>query len=444
MSFPHSVGTRLLSKVNIMDIIPTINIEQDFSTPQLKLPKLPDGDFYQFHTTIKPSGSQCNLDCTYCFYLHKETLLQQPKRPRMSEALLELYIKQYIEAQTGPSVEFTWQGGEPTLMGIDFFEKVIEIQNKYKKANQEIFNDLQTNGTLLNDEWCQFLKKHNFLVGLSIDGPAEYHDKYRYSKTKQPTFERVMKAVALLHKHNVPFNALCVVNRDNAKAPLDVYRFLRDKVKPQLIQFIPGIETKDFHSVAPQHWPEENLPVIGSPASKPGTVDSVVSDWSVDADDWGMFLNTIWDEWFQRDFGNVFVDQFENVISLMFGYGPQKCVNSEVCGKALAIEHNGDLYSCDHFVYPEFKLGNIQQVHQGDLMFSERQKQFAYAKSDQLPAYCKSCSYLKLCWGECPKNRFIKTPDGEQGLSYLCSGLKRFYSKVTNNQAELQRRLNVL
>ncbi len=406
-----------------MTIIPIRSAVAD--GPTLKLPNLPKGDFYRFHAMVKPSGAQCNLDCAYCFYLHKEDLLQQPKKSRMSEALLEQHIRQYIEAHTGPEVVFSWQGGEPTLMGLEFFQRVIALQAQYKKAGQAIENDLQTNGILLDEEWCSFLKQNNFLVGLSIDGPAVLHDEFRYSKGGTPTFERVMAAVALLHQYQVPFGALCVVNRKNAKRPIDVYRFLRDQVRPRIIQFIACVEPTDFRSV------------------EPAAANSTVTDWSVAAEDWGYFLGRIWDEWWRRDYGKVFVDQFENVISQMLGYGAQKCVSSQICGKALALEHNGDLYSCDHFVYPEYRLGNILQVHEGDLAFSEQQKKFAYAKSDTLPRYCKACTYLDLRWGECPKNRFIKTPEGEVGLNYLCQGLKQFYAKATAARTELARRLGV-
>lgn len=410
------------------------------ASPELKLPKLA-GDSYRFHTMVKPSGAQCNLDCRYCFYLHKEDLLHQPRMPRMSESLLEAHIRQYIEAQTGNEVVFSWQGGEPTLMKLDFFRRIVELQAKYQKPGQRIENDLQTNGILLDDEWAAFLKQHHFLVGLSIDGPAELHDKHRYSKGGKPTHARVMAAVALLHQYQVPFSALCVVNRDNAKRPIDVYRFLRDQVRPRTIQFIPGVESRDFHSVAPGRWDVDSLPLQGSARARPGAPDSVVTEWSVDPDDWGYFLNRVWDEWFKRDFGRVFIDQFENVVSMMFGAGSQKCVTGRICGKALAIEHNGDLYSCDHFVYPEYRLGNITETHEGDLAFSDVQKRFAFAKSDTLPKYCQSCPYLELCWGNCPKDRFIKTPDGEPGLHYLCSGLKAFYRKVTSARSELARRL---
>lgn len=409
--------------------------------PVLKLPTLPKGDYYRFHAMLKPSGAQCNLDCAYCFYLHKEDLLQQPRKSRMSEALLEQHIRQYIEAQTGSEVVFSWQGGEPTLMGLDFFRRVVELQTRYRKPGQAIENDLQTNGVLLDGEWCSFLKQNGFLIGLSIDGPGTLHDEYRYSKGGTPTFERVMAAAALLHQYQVPFSALCVVNRKNAKRPTDVYRFLRDQVRPRIIQFIPCVEPADFRAVAPGYWDKADLATLGSTQATPGSVGSIVTDWSVAPEDWGYFLCRVWDEWLRRDYGKVFIDQFENVISQMFGHGAQKCVSSQICGKALALEYNGDLYSCDHFVYPQYRLGNILQEHEGDLAFSEQQKKFAYAKSDTLPRYCRACNYLNLCWGECPKSRFLKTPDGESGLNYLCQGLKQFYAKATLARSELARRL---
>ncbi len=410
------------------------------ASPALKRPATTGGAIYRFHTMVKPAGAQCNLDCSYCFYLHKEELLDQPKMPRMSESVLELHVRQYIEAQTGDEVVFSWQGGEPTLMGLEFFERMVALQKKYTKPPQRIENDLQTNGTLLDEQWCAFLKANNFLVGLSIDGPAELHDKHRCSKGGKPTHERVMAAVELLHRYQVPFSALCVVNRDNARKPIDVYRFLRDAVRPRLIQFMPGMERRDFRTVAPGHWPAESLPMLGSPQARPGTPESIVAEWSIAPEDWGYFLGRVWDEWLAKDFGRVFVDQFENAISIMVGAGSQKCVTSQICGKALAVEHDGSLYACDHFVYPEYRLGNIRDEHEGDLAFSERQQAFGYAKSERLPAYCRTCESLKYCWGDCPKDRFLRTPDGEAGLHYLCAGLKQFYRKVEASKSELFRR----
>ncbi len=420
-----------------------IPIYPQFDSPQLRLPKLPAGENYRFHTMVKPAGAQCNLDCDYCFYLHKEDLLQQPKTPRMADSVLEAHIRQYIEAQTGDEVVFSWQGGEPTLMGIAFFQRVVDYQRKYRRAGQRIENDLQTNGVLLDEAWAAFLKEHGFLVGLSIDGPAELHDKHRYSKGGKPTHTKVMAAAELLHRFAVPFSALCVVNRDNARRPVDVYRFLRDKVRPRSIQFSPCVESAVFHGTAPGRWPAERQAPLGSPQAQPGHVDSVVTPWSVASEEWGYFLNRVWDEWLAHDYGRVFVDQFENAISMLFGFGSQKCVTSPICGKALAVEHDGEVYACDHYVYPEYRLGNIRQVHEGDLAFSDAQKTFGYAKAKTLPAYCRNCTYLQLCWGHCPKDRFLKTPDGEAGLQYLCSGLKAFYRKVLAAKPELAQRLSV-
>ncbi|HHQ4776963.1 anaerobic sulfatase maturase [Aeromonas veronii] len=409
--------------------------------PPLSLPQLADGDYYAFHTMIKPSGAQCNQDCAYCFYLHKEDLLRQGKVPRMSESLLEAHIRQYLAAQTGPVAVFTWQGGEPTLMGLDFFHRIVELQARYARAGQRVENDLQTNGALLTAEWCAFLKQHDFVVGLSIDGPEELHNIYRYSKGGKPTFDRVMNAVELLHRYNIRFNALCVVNNKNINSPLPVYEFLRDQVRPYVIQFLPAVEPINFQNTAPGYWELSTLPISGTSRAKPGQPDSVVAEWSVSPDDWGHFLTQIWDVWLSEDFGSVFVDQFENVISQMLGRGAQSCVSGQICGKAIAIEHNGDVYSCDRFVYPEYRLGNILHVHQGEMAFSERQKEFGYAKHKSLPKYCKTCSYLKLCWGECPKNRFVRTPDGEAGLNYLCPGLKIFYKKTLADLPVILRRL---
>lgn len=399
--------------------------------PQLKLPPLAKGNFYGFHTMLKPSGAACNINCEYCFYLHKQDLLNQSKHPRMPITILEQHIRQYIEAQSGnTSVTFTWQGGEPTLMGIEFFETVIAIQQKYAPADMTIYHDIQTNGLLLDDKWCNFLIKHNFLVGISIDGPKALHNKYRRTNNDKPTFDLVMRAIARLKHYQIPFNALCVVNADNAKQPLAVYRFLRDAVKPRMIQFLPGVEPTDFAKHSPLRRQPTTMVQQDSQRIDPAATDSIVTAWSVSPEQWGSFLSTVWQEWLTRDVGKVFVDQFENTLSQALGYGAQKCTTAPICGKALALEHNGDLYCCDHFVYPDYKLGNILATHEGDLVFSKKQQQFAYLKQSTLPTDCKHCPVLALCWGDCPKHRFIKTANGETGLSYLCTGLKQFYSQV--------------
>ncbi|PNP98875.1 anaerobic sulfatase maturase [Moraxella sp. RCAD0137] len=394
-------------------------------------------DVFAFHMMIKPSGSQCNIDCEYCFYLHKENLLNQPKSPRMSDAVLEQHIVQYINAQTTDEVVFTWQGGEPTLMGLAFFKKAVELQKRHAKPNQRILNDLQTNGLLIDDEWCQFLKAENFLVGISIDGPKPLHDKLRVTKNGKPTFDYVKKAINLLHQYQIPFHALCVVNHYNAQAPLEVYRFLRDEVRSRMIQFLSAVAPVDFDTQATLYMrasPDANERRIHTHAS-------CVTDWSVTPDDWGRFLVTVWHEWLANDYGKVFVDQFENTISQAFGLGAQKCTTAPICGKALAIEHNGDVYSCDHFVYPEYRLGNITQIDESKLTFSQQQASFGYAKHLNLPSDCKRCKFLKLCWGECPKNRFIADSDGTHRLNYLCTGLKTYFSQVAQDLPTIHSRL---
>ena len=401
----------------------------------------PAGGHSRFHAMIKGIGSLCNLDCTYCYYLHKEGLLHHPRAPRMSDELLEQHIRQYIEAQGADEVVFSWQGGEPTLLGLDFFRKVVALQAKYKKPGQRIENDLQTNGTLLYDEWAVFLKENGFLVGLSCDGPKPLHDFHRRSKGGQGTHDRVVAAAHLLKKHGVPFNALCVVNRENAKLPLDVYRFLTRELGAWRVQFIPCVEPQVFREVAPQHWNPAEMPVTDTPRARPGPPDSVVTDWTVDPDDWGYFLCKVWDDWFRRDYGKVHVDLFETAVAQSVGLPAQRCVSAEFCGKGMVIEHNGDVFSCDHYVYPEYRTGNIAETHWGDMAFSAAQKKFGFAKRDTLPKYCRECEHLKLCWGECPKNRFVRTPEGEPGLNYLCPGLKQFYGHIQGDMVEIMKRI---
>lgn len=389
--------------------------------------KSEQGNERRFHVMAKPGGAKCNIDCQYCFYLHKENLLHQPKQPKMDDETLEAFVKSYIESQDGEQIVFSWQGGEPTLLGLDYFRKVVELQKKYKPSGIRIENDLQTNGILLNDEWCEFLLANNFLVGLSIDGPEELHDKYRKTRSGKPTFHLVMKAVEKLQRHGVRFNALVTVNRHNVNYPVEIYRFLTRELGVTYIQLAPVVEANDFHTTAPQFWNEQMIPVMGSELAKPGHPMSVVTDWSVDPDDWGKFLSEMFVEWVNNDLGRVLVNLFETAVAQVMGKPAQLCITSEFCGKGLAIEHNGDVYSCDHYVYPEYKLSNIHEHSLNEMAFSTRQFSFGMAKRDSLPDYCKKCPYLKYCWGECPKNRLIKTPDGEEGLNYLCSGIRRFF-----------------
>ncbi len=395
----------------------------------------------RFHVMAKPAGSACNLDCKYCFYLSKRELPGGPGSGHMSDEVLERFVKDYIEGVTGDEVVFSWQGGEPTLLGLGFFEKVVALQKKHAKPGQRVENDLQTNGTLLDEDWARFLKEHRFLVGLSIDGPREIHDHYRITKHAEPTFDRVFAAAKTLRRHGVRFNTLTCVHRYNASRPLDVYRFLRRELDSTYIQFIPIVEARDFATVAPERWDAARLPVVGSPEARPDHPDSIVTPWSVDPDEYGYFLCKVWDEWQARDVGKVLVNLCETLVAQHMGLPSQVCVHSEVCGKGVALEHDGDVYSCDHYVYPEYHLGNIRQRSLGDMVFSPRQVRFGYAKSETLPAYCRQCPYLSDCWGECPKNRLLRTPDGEPGLNYLCTGLKRFFSHAVPTARRMARRL---
>lgn len=381
-----------------------------------------------FHIMAKPGGSKCNIDCHYCYYLDKMDLSGGPGNGKMSDEVLENYIRQYIEGVTGNEVVFSWQGGEPTLLGLDYYKKIVEFEKKYSRPGLKINNDLQTNGILLNEEWCEFLKKNDWLVGISIDGPRELHDAYRLTKNGKPTFDLVMKGINLLKKFKVPFNTLTCVNRINAKRPLDVYRFLRREINSTYIQFIPIVEYKGFETTAPFFWDWEKIPKDGSPEARPGHSDSIVTDWSVDPDDYGYFLSKVFDEWLNRDYGKVLVNHIETLVAQHLGMPSQICIYSRFCGKGLVIENEGSVYSCDHFVYPEYKLGNVMENNLAGMVYSDKQNKFGFDKSDALPDFCKKCEYLTDCYGECPKNRIIRTADGEPGLNYLCSGLKKYFS----------------
>jgi uncharacterized protein len=412
--------------------------------PPLHLPALPEGRHYRFHAMLKPSGGECNIDCEYCFYLHKTELLGHPPHARMDEHTLDAHIRQYIEAQTGEEVVFSWQGGEPTLMGLPFFEQVIRLQARYAKAGQRVSNDLQTNGIALDDAWVAFLKKHDFHVGLSIDGPRELHDTFRKTRNGKPTFDYVVAAAKRLRDAGVSFAALCVVNRVNAKHPKDVYRFLADELGTWRVQFNPAVEPRVFKTAAPAMLDRSHAPTQGTPRARPGHPLSIVTDWSVDPDDYGTFLCAVWDEWLATDFGRIHVNLFETAVAQAAGMPAQTCTQAEFCGKGLAVEHNGDVFSCDHFVYPEYRIGNIHEVHLGDLAFSTRQERFGMDKRDTLPKQCMSCAYLRLCWGECPKNRLIRTRDGEPGLNYLCSGLYKFYEHIGPDVVRILKHLGYL
>jgi uncharacterized protein len=276
---------------------------------------------------------------------------------------------------------------------------------------------------------------------LSCDGPKRMHDRYRMTKGGEPTHDKVMAAAGLLRKHGVPFNVLCVVNRENAKRPLDVYRFLTRELGAKRVQLISCVEPKVFRDVAPGRWDATSMPVVGTPQAKPGSPDSVVTDWAVDPDDWGRFLCKVWDAWYRRDFGKVYVDLFETAVAQSMGLPSQRCITSEFCGKNMVVEHNGDVFVCDHYVYPEYRVGNIRESHWIAIAYSERQKTFGFDKRNKLPQYCRQCRHLELCWGECPKNRFVRAPDGEAGMNYLCPGLKQFYAHIQRDIPEIRRRM---
>ena len=396
----------------------------------------------RFHVMVKPAGASCNLDCTYCFYLGKDTLDGGLGRGRMDDDVLERFVRDYIASVTSDEVVFSWQGGEPTLRGLDFFRRAVALQRKYAKPGQRIENDLQTNGTLLDEDWARFLAEHRFLVGLSIDGPRDVHDRYRVTKGGEPTFDKVVAAARLLKRFGVPFNTLTCVHRYNASRPLDVYRFLRRELGSTYLQFIPIVEPRDFATTAPGHGDPSRLPVVGTPRAHPDHPLSVVTPWSVDPDEYGRFLCKVWDEWHARDVGRVLVNFCETLVAQHMGLPSQLCVYAETCGKGVAIEHDGSVYACDHYVYPEYRLGNVADRSLGDMVFSPAQVKFGYAKSETLPAYCRKCEFLSDCWGECPKNRLLRTPDGEPGLNYLCPGLKQFFRHAVPAAKRMAAELN--
>lgn len=361
-----------------------------------------------FHVMVKPRGPICNLDCGYCYYLSKERLYPGSDF-RMPDDVLESFTRQYIEAQRVPEVTFGWQGGEPLLMGIDFFRRAIELQGRYRRPGMRLINSIQTNGVLLDDAWCRFFQRHDFLVGLSLDGPRELHDAYRRDKGGAPTFERVMHGAALLQQHQVAFNVLTTVHAANAGHPLDVYRFMRDEVGAEFIQFIPIVQRHNKTGF------QEGTELTGR---------------SVTGRQYGDFLIAVFDEWVRHDVGRVFVQIFDVALAAWMGQRPGLCVFEETCGLGLAMEHNGDLYACDHFVEPRYRLGNIQETPLAELVASERQRRFGLSKRDDLPRVCRECDVRFVCNGACPKNRLLAVPGDGRRLSALCEGYKAFFTHV--------------
>ncbi len=366
-----------------------------------------------FSVMAKPAGPACNLDCAYCFYLDKKELFPDGRPWRMPSATLESYIRQVVEARDGRKATFVWQGGEPTLLGVSFFEEVVELQKKYG-GPEGIDNALQTNGILLDEEWCSFLAQHRFLVGVSIDGPREIHNRYRLNKMGQGSFDRVLHGVELLKNYGVEFNTLTVVHRGNAMYPLEIYGFLKD-IGSRFLQFIPVVER-----------------VSGppGPANRSSDPTTIVADWSVNPVDYGAFLCAVFDQWVRHDVGSVFVQAFDVALESWMGMQPNLCVFRTTCGDALVLEHNGDLFSCDHFVDTDHRLGNLADVSLRTAASLERQVAFGRAKRESLPGQCLECSVRFACNGECPKHRFVATPEGEGGLNYLCPAYNQFFRYI--------------
>ena len=379
-----------------------------------------------YHLLAKPTGAVCNLDCKYCFFLSKE-MLYPGSRFRMADEMLETYIQQLLESHRTTEVTVAWQGGEPTLMGLDFFKRTVELVDQYKKPNQQINYSIQTNGTLLDDDWAAFFKQQNYLVGLSVDGPRHLHDAYRVNKGGKGSFDQVIRGWEVLKKHQVEVNILCTVHAANQDHPLEVYRFFRDELGAQFIQFIAIVEraTKESLPIANEGWSER--PGGERPLYIQG--GHLVTERSVGPEQYGHFLIEIFEEWVRRDVGEVFVQMFDVTLGSWVGQH-NLCIFAPTCGTALALEHNGDLYSCDHFVEPDYLLGNINDTHMIELIASDQQLKFGQDKMTTLPRYCVDCEVRFACHGGCPKNRFIKTPDDEPGLNYLCAGYKTFFTHV--------------
>jgi uncharacterized protein len=386
----------------------------------------------RFHLLAKPSGSTCNIDCKYCFFLSKEALYPND-RHRMSDATLEAYIRQLLESHRLPEVTVAWQGGEPTLMGLDFFRKAVAMVDRYRRPGQKIQQTFQTNGIALDDEWCAFLKEHDFLVGLSVDGPREIHDTNRVTRGGQGTFDLVMKGWRCLREHGVDFNILCTVNAANQDHGRRVYRFFRDELQASWVQFIPIVEraTADTIQIANRGWserPKEKRLLY----TQTGTL---VTTRSVTGEKYAQFLIDIFEEWLRHDVGKVYVQLFDVTLEAYFGRY-KLCIHAPTCGNGPALEHNGDLYACDHFVEPGFKLGNIHETHMLELVASPQQRKFGLDKRDALTRQCRECEVRALCNGGCPKERFALAQDGEPGHNYLCAGLYRFF---THTRPAMQR-----
>lgn len=370
------------------------------------------------YVMLKPIGSRCNLDCDYCYYLEKANLYKdEDKGHVMSEQLLEKFIQQYIEAQTTPQIMFTWHGGETLMRPLSFYKKAVEFQKKYSNGRL-IENSLQTNGTLLNDEWCKFFKENNFLIGISIDGPQEFHDEYRRDKMGRPSFHKVMKGIALLQKYNVEYNVMAVVNDYNSEYPVEFYKFFKD-IGAQFIQFTPIVERL-----------RKNRSPLKLATANETSDEAELAHYSISPEKWGNFLCAVFDEWIKEDVGNIYVQIFDSTLANWVGEQPGLCTMAKTCGHAGVMEFNGDVYSCDHFVFPEYYLGNVNVKPLTSMMYSEKQLKFGNDKFDKLPKQCRECDFLFACYGECPKNRFVIDKHGNSGLNYLCQGYYKFFNHV--------------
>ena len=379
------------------------------------------------YVMLKPAGAHCNLACKYCYYLEKNNLYDKSHRHIMSDEMLEQFTREYIEAQTMPQVLFTWHGGEPLMRSIDFYKKALTLQKKYARGRR-IDNIIQTNGTMLTDEWCEFFAQNNWLVGISIDGPQEYHDHYRLTTTGNPSWQKVMHGIELLKKHHVEWNAMAVVNAYNANHPLEFYHFFKDN-GCQYLQFTPIVERLT------KHQDGRTL------ASLADNHEIPLADFSVTPEQWGNFLCAIFDEWVRNDVGKMFVEIFDCTLANWMGVLPGICAYSKNCGHAGVMEHNGDVYSCDHFVFPEYKLGNIRDHTLIEMLYGDKQHAFSRLKHTSLPRQCKECDMEFACHGECPKNRFEKDKYGEPGLNYLCKGYYKYYSHVAPYMDFMKREL---
>jgi uncharacterized protein len=373
---------------------------------------------YPFHVMVKPHGPVCNLACRYCFYLHKNTLLESSSRWRMSDAVLESFTRQYLAAHPdGFPVNFAWQGGEPTLMGVDFFRRAVALQQHHRRDGQAVTNSFQTNGVLIDDDWAAFFKAHDFLVGVSVDGPRGVHNQHRVDPSGTGSFDRVMAGAEVLKRHGVAYNALSCVSNISPPQALAIYRFLREHFEH--IQFIPVVEETGFTAAAP-FLPD----AAGTAGRRPG---ALVQSWSVTPEGYGDFLCAVFDEWVHNDVGRVFVQLFDMTLARWVGRPAGLCVFAPICGKALVLEHDGTVYACDHFVYPEYRLGSLNETPLAALVNGARQRRFGEDKRDRLPAKCRACVYLSLCGGGCPKERFTTAPDGGRELNYLCAAFERFF-----------------